>query len=251
MQLAGELAKISLSSLMQLVRNGALTGEIALSQGARAATVFIENGRPVHVESDMGDGRDALLELFLWLTGTFSFIEGKLPDIPKTIAADEPVDRLLREGALYLEQKKYLDQLRITGQSVLMPTESAKQVSNDGLLARLDGKRTLGQALADAQLTRREYVQAVHRLLSDELVVVNELELPPPDGQINLPDWVIARLQQDNPDVTKSIVEMVIWVDRVKCWLYQADADLARLVDEMTQTKLSSGSSASPHSVEF
>ena len=51
---------------------------------------------------------------------------------------------------------------------------------------------------------------------------------------IELPDWVKARLRQDNRNLSQAIVDMVIWVDRVKCWMYQADADLAKVLDEMS-----------------
>jgi hypothetical protein len=44
---------------------------------------------------------------------------------------------------------------------------------------------------------------------------------------------VEARLKQDNPDISKAIVDMVIWADRVKCWLYQADSDLLNLAEEI------------------
>lgn len=52
---------------------------------------------------------------------------------------------------------------------------------------------------------------------------------------ISLPDWVKARLQQDNPDLSQAIVDMVIWVDSVKCWMYQTDADLSRVLNQMSK----------------
>ncbi|HEY9869937.1 MAG TPA: DUF4388 domain-containing protein, partial [Candidatus Obscuribacterales bacterium] len=233
MQLAGELSKISLPSLIQLVRNGGLTGEISLAQGAKTATIFVEKGRIAHVESDAGSGREAFLDLFLWLSGTFSFTEGKLGDIPRTIPADESMDRLLRDGVAYLEQKKYLDQLRINGQTVLKPTAAARQARAVPLLDRIDGRKTLAEALADARMSRREYVQAVYRLLSDGLAVVAEPEPADEGDRVNLPGWVVARLKQDNPDLSQAIINMVIWVDRVKCWMYQADADLAGIIEKL------------------
>jgi hypothetical protein len=236
MQLAGELSKISLPSLIQLVRNGGLTGEISLAQGAKTAAIFVDKGRIVHVESDAGSGREAFLELFLWLAGTFSFTECKLGDIPRTIPADESMDRLLRDGVAYLEQKKYLDQLRINGQTVLKPTAPARQGQAVPLLDRIDGRKTLAEALADARMSRREYVQAVYRLLSDGLAVVAEPEPGEEGDRVNLPGWVVARLKQDNPDLSQAIISMVIWVDRVKCWMYQADADLAGIIDQLGPT---------------
>ncbi len=232
MQLAGELSKISLPSLIQLVRNGGLTGEITIAQGTNNAKIFVEQGRIIHVESDIGSGREAFLELFLWLTGTFSFVESKLPDeVERTFPPDEPVDRLLREGVAYLEEKKYLDQLRITGQTVLKPTSTSRSSGDHPLLDRLDGKKTLAQALADANLSRRAYVKAVYQLLSEGMVLVAE---PVAQGDhVDLPGWVVARLKQDNPDLSQAIVDMVIWVDRIKCWMYQADADFERMIAEL------------------
>ncbi len=52
-------------------------------------------------------------------------------------------------------------------------------------------------------------------------------------NQVDLPDWVVARLKQDNEDLSRSIVDMVIWVDRVKCWMYQADAYFERILIEL------------------
>jgi hypothetical protein len=232
MQLAGELSKISLPSLVQLVRNGGLTGEISLTQGTNSATIFVEQGRVIHVESDVGSGRDAFLELFLWLTGTFSFVENRPgDDIPRSFRTDEPIERLLREGLAYLEEKKYLDQLRISGQTILKPTTAAKNSRDNALLDRIDGKRTLAQALADANLSRRAYVRAVFQLLSEGLVVVAE---PVTQGDhVELPGWVVARLKQDNQDISQAIVDMVIWVDRIKCWMYQADADMDRIIADL------------------
>lgn len=231
MQLAGELSKISLPSLIQLVRNGGLTGEISLAQGTNNATIFVEQGRIIHVESDVGSGKEGFLELFLWLNGTFSFVESKLPDIQRTFSPDESIEKLLREGIAYLEEKKYLDQLRINGQTILKPTALAKSIKDIPLLERLDGRKTLAQALADANLSRRAYVKAVFQILSEGLVVVSE---PVVQGDhVDLPGWVVSRLKQDNPNLSQAIVDMVIWVDRIKCWMYQADADLERVINDL------------------
>src|SRR5262249_1373449 len=214
MQLAGELSKISLPSLVQLVRNGGLTGEISLAQGAKTATIYVERGRVAHVESDAGSGREAFLDLFLWMTGTFSFIEKNIGDIIRTIPADEPMDRLLREGVAYLEQKRYLDQLRINGQTVLRPTAAARQAREVPLLDMIDGRKTLADALAGSRMSRREYIQAVYRLISDGLAVVADSDVPEETDRVSLPGWVVARLQQDNADLSQAIINMVVWVDR-------------------------------------
>jgi hypothetical protein len=51
--------------------------------------------------------------------------------------------------------------------------------------------------------------------------------------QIDLPDWVIARLKQNDTDLNKAISDMVAWVDKAKIWMYQSDADIAKIIGEL------------------
>jgi hypothetical protein len=254
MQLNGELSKVSLPNLVQLVKNGELTGKITLMQGARSASLFVEQGDVVHVDIDGFSGREAFFELFLWMTGSFSFIEGELGSAPRTLNPSEPedsLDRLLREGLSYLEQKKYLEQLRITGDTVLSMTDRIRELtvqakSNARLAAalkmispitqRIDGETSLGVALKELQLSRRAYAQSLAIILAEGLAVVVEKPITEKGESIDLPAWVIARLKQDDADLTQSIIDMVIWVDRVKCWMYQADVDFARILENLTGT---------------
>jgi hypothetical protein len=229
MQLAGELAKISLPSLIQLIRNGELTGKICLTQGANTAFIFVEQGRLIHVENDAEQGKAALLDLFLWLNGTFSFVEADVASVPRSFSPDEPVEKIVREGVAYLEKKKHLDQLRITSRTVLRPT--GKQKVDDPVYERLDGFTSLGDIAASLNLSRFDYISSVYHLLVQGLAVV--VEPPAREDVVNLPAWVVSRLKQDNPDLTQSIVQMVIWVDRVKCWMYQADADMEKIIAEL------------------
>ena len=244
MQLTGELSKVSLPNLIQLVRNGELTGKIAFLNGAKTATVYVDRGSIIHVEADGSMGKDALMELFLWMSGSFAFMEDPLANVSRTLnpfLPEESTDRLLREGMAYLDQKKYLDQLRISGQTILKPTEQARRASKALLaiatpvLERIDGRITLAEALADSTMTRREYVQSVFACLAEGLVVVVEAAVQPNQEQISLPPWVIARLKQDNTNISQAIVDMVIWVDRVKCWMYQVDSDFGRIISELAK----------------
>lgn len=229
MQLAGDLTKISLPSLIQLLRNGELTGKVCLTQGANTAFIYVRDGRLTHVETDGDQGRAALLELFLWLSGTFSFVEANLENVPQSFSPDEPIEKIIREGMSYLDKKKHLDQLRVSGRTILKKT-SDKWVDNP-IWEHLDGKSTLSQINYSLSLSRWESISFTFDLLVNGHAIV--LEQPSEDEQVHLPAWVISRLKQDNPDLTQAIVEMVIWVDRVKCWMYQADADLDNIVDQL------------------
>lgn len=244
MQLSGELSKVSLSNLLQLVRNGEMTGKIALLQGAKTATIYVERGEVIHAEQDMMRGREALLELFLWSTGTFSFFEEEMSQAPRSLSPlqrqEDTLEKIIREGAAYVEQRKYFDQNQISGQTVLALTDvgrdpAARQKSGlEPVLALIDGRINLSEALAESGLGRRTFLQSIYRALVGGLVCV-AAELPAQSGDhIVLPPWVVARLKQDNPDISQSIVDMVIWVDRVKCWMYQVDSDFTRILQQMT-----------------
>jgi hypothetical protein len=242
MQLAGELAKITLPSLIQMVRNGELTGKICLTRGVNTAFIFVDRGRIKHVESDVSEGRDALLDLFLWSSGTFSYIDCSVDSAPLTISADEPADKILKEGQAYAEAKKYLDQLRIGPSTILRPT--GKSATN-ALLAYLNGRSPLAEISGVCNLTRFEYTRALQQIIAEGLALV--VEETHEQEQIVLPEWVLSRLKQDNEDVSKAIVQMVIWVDRIKCWMYQADADLERLVSTLEEQ---SGLEARPQALD-
>lgn len=233
MQLAGELTKISLPSLIQLIRNGELTGKVCLIQGANTAFIYVREGRIVHVESDSDEGRPALLELFLWLSGTFSFVEANLESVPQSFPPDEPVEKMVREGLAYLEKKKHLDQLRVNGKTILRKTHD--KWTENPLWELVDGQTSLSQLNYSLGLSRYESINFTYELLINGHAVV--VEPAQADEQVDLPQWVISRLKQDNPDLTQAIVEMVIWVDRVKCWMYQADADMDRVVDQLASAR--------------
>jgi hypothetical protein len=242
-QLSGELSKVNLPNLLQLVKTGGLTGKISFSQGARTASVLVSTGFPVHVEAEGHSGFNALMELFLWSSGTFSFSEEPVNPHHITIPPDDPAfafERLLRDGVMYAEQKHYLEEIGITPKSVLKPTGTAvtfaKQVLAPPGLEHLDGRKTLAEALGEMHLTRKEFVNTVASWLVDGLAdLVEESEAGTLD-RVELPAWVVARLAQDNPDISQAIIDMVIWVDRVKCWMYQVDADFYRIRKQISQS---------------
>lgn len=237
MQLSGELSKVSFVNLLQLVRSGGLAGKLTLSQGARLASITIDDGLPVNAEMEGLTGKDALYELFLWQSGTFSFSEGPVAGLTRSIAfnhTDETFERFLREGIAYLEVKQQLDSLEVGPDTILKcvddgPNFAQTLMQNPGL-EKIDGVRTLEDALAPLNLNRREFTFIVADWFTNNLVRIAKPDYGLTPNHVELPDWVIARLQQDNPDVSKAIVDMVIWVDRVKCWMYQADTDLERIL---------------------
>ncbi len=230
MQLAGELSKMNLASLIRLVRNGELTGKICIAQGVNSAFIFFENGQPIHVESDRGIGRRALLELFAWQTGTFSYVECDVSEQAHSMASDEPLEKLLKEGLAFQDSLRYLEQLRVNARTIFRQSRSEK---SDAFLSCFDGTNSLADVVRILSLSRSEYVPLLHKALVDGKLVVSETAQKA--GEIKLPDWVILRLKQENLDVSQAIVDLVVWADRVKCWLYQADVDMHRIITKFDE----------------
>lgn len=231
MQLSGDLAKVNMPNLLQLVRTGGFTGKLSLVQGVKHATLLILDGLPLSVELEGESGIDALLELFLWSSGTFAFSEEKVEENKRNLDSDTNgfnLDEVIKDGMLYVKQKKLLDDMNIQPSTILKQTgggiSAAKMIMGSKYLNLLDGEKSLKEALSSQQLSRREYVRVVSHWLEDGLAEFAEIQ-PDESSEINLPTWVLARLKQDNSDLTKAIIDMVIWVDRVKCWMYQADAE--------------------------
>lgn len=225
MQLAGELSKVNLASLIRLVGNGELTGKICFTSGMNTGFIYVEQGRVVHAETDQAEGREAILELFLWTGGTFAYSESSLENVPLTLAPDEPVEKILRDGVVYLEAKKFLEQLRINSRTIL---KAVRPSDGEPILSGLDGKKRLGVLMSELGLTRFVWLTTLHKILGSGGAVVVEDE---GEGEeIKLPEWVVSRLRQDNPDVSEAIMQLVIWSDRIKCWLFKADADLEKVI---------------------
>lgn len=269
MQLNGELSKTNLFDVLRQAHEQKLTGKFLVTNAAQVANIYVERGRLVHAESESQIGRDALVELFVWQTGRFAFSECNVKDIPGTFSPKEPLEKILTEGKEYVEQKKYVDRLGITGKTILRLTPAADEADDvdNPLLDLIDGKKTLYRILGKLNLSRRAYINSVHQLLSKGLAAIDTLaapdevgmlpqslqtktsfaSLPKPqaavplsslqgESNINLPEWVVARLLLDNTDLSQAIVDLVIWADRVKCWLYQADAELEGIVGKLEES---------------
>jgi hypothetical protein len=250
-QLSGELAKVSFANLLQLVRSGGLAGKITISQGARLGAILIDGGLPVHAEVEGLVGKEAIFEFFLWKSGTFSFTEGIAAAGGRTIflntAGDtyDTFDRLLKDGLAYLEAKQYLDELGVGPDSVLKVVEdkdrgdyARKLMTNPGL-ERIDGVRSVSESLSHLSLSGRELTLIIADWFAGGLVQL--ARMPGSENSVELPEWVVARLKQDNQDLAKAIVDMVIWVDRVKCWMYQTDADFMRIITSLKTEQAAAG----------
>ncbi len=247
MQLSGDLTKVSVPNLLQLVRTGALTGIISFNKDMNSATVLVENGYPCHAEAEGLQGLEAILELFLWNAGTFAFNEEDANYI--SVCTDYELTKctleyILKEGMRYVESKKFLEDIGVSMHSILKPIEKTKKI-HPPEMSLLDGKKTLKEALAPLDLSNSMFVTTVADWIMDELAEpvslgANKAEtVSAPEAvnaadasaveSIRLPPWVVARLRQENSNISKAIENMVVWTDRAKIWLYQLEGDFGKI----------------------
>ena len=100
MQLTGELSKVSLPNLIQLVGNGELTGKIAFERRKNCHRLFRPGlDHPCRGGWKLRQGRvDGIVSLGEWF---FSFMEDPLANVSRSInpfLPEDSTDRLVREG---------------------------------------------------------------------------------------------------------------------------------------------------------
>jgi len=78
--LVGSLSRVKLGSLLAFLERSKLSGELRLSDEGRQATVFIQHGRMIDVETLPASPtpRTALAQLVRWTTGSFHFVSGEV-----------------------------------------------------------------------------------------------------------------------------------------------------------------------------
>jgi len=271
MQLSGDLTKVSVPNLLQLVRTGALTGIISFNNDMNVATVLVENGYPCHAEAEGQQGLEAMLELFLWNAGTFAFNEEDANYI--SICTDFELTKctleyILKEGSRYVESKKFLEDIGVSIHSILKPIAKTKAI-HPPEMSLLDGKKTLQEALGPLNLSKSMFVTTVADWITDELAEpislgATKTETKAPvhkasdsalnqeagdfkDGEtIRLPPWVVARLRQENGNISKAIENMVVWTDRAKIWLYQLEGDFGKIRSVLDKDSVQTSSLAPP-----
>jgi hypothetical protein len=100
--LYGQLQVFSLNTILSALNLQKVTGHLTLAQYAQYAQILIKNGEVVDAWSETERGLNALLPLFGWEEGFFSF--DVLPVETRTINISLPV--LQVRSAVYLEEQK-------------------------------------------------------------------------------------------------------------------------------------------------
>jgi hypothetical protein len=244
MQLTGDLQKVNLLNLLQLVSRDNLTGKLDLkSDKNEQAQVFFESGAVTHAQMGAVQGKHLVMELLLWNQGSFNLLESdKAVATQTSIEPHKPdysMKALLDQGAAYVEQQDFLEQIGISEETIFSPSPQLPSIATkfdsatQKLLQNINGKNPLASVFTLTALPRYIMVASVYQLLVERLIAVSDQPESLKTLQLELPDWVLERLRQSDGDAADAIVNLLIRSDQLSAWLHKADSELARLANEL------------------
>jgi len=126
----GSMREAPLPDIIQLVSQGGKSGCFHVQQEASRARIYLKEGRIIHAVTHSGEGFEALMEVAIWLEGTYRF-EEVLPDVPATIT--KPNASILMELGRRMDEWRVISQkvpsVELYPASTMLPGESAQGVN--------------------------------------------------------------------------------------------------------------------------
>jgi hypothetical protein len=105
----GSMREAPLPDIIQLVSQGGKSGCFHVQQESSKARIYLKEGRIIHAVTHAGEGLEALLEVALWLEGSYRF-EEVVPDVPATITKPN--------ASILMELGRRMDEWRVISQKV-------------------------------------------------------------------------------------------------------------------------------------
>ena len=151
----GSMREAPLPDIIQLVSQGGKSGCFHVQQDAAKARIFLREGRIIHAITNNGEGFDALMEVALWLEGSYRFEEGA-QEVPATIT--KPNASILMELGRRMDEWRVISQkvpsVDLYPHSTLLPGETPQGVNPRE--ARLLGLATGYYSVAElAEVTQK------------------------------------------------------------------------------------------------
>ncbi|MBI3132796.1 MAG: DUF4388 domain-containing protein [Acidobacteria bacterium] len=126
----GSMREAPLPDIIQLVSQGNKSGVFHVQMDDHRAKIHLKDGRLVHAVTHKGEGWEALLDVALWLDGSYRFEEGH-QEVPTTITKSLPA--VLMEMGQRMNEWKVISQkvpsLELYPNSNLLPGESPQGVN--------------------------------------------------------------------------------------------------------------------------
>jgi len=105
----GSMREAPLPDIVQLVSQGGKSGCFHVQQEASRARIYLKDGRIIHAVTPTGEGFEALMEVALWLDGSYRF-EELVSDVPVTITKPN--------ASILMELGRRMDEWRVISQKI-------------------------------------------------------------------------------------------------------------------------------------
>ena len=206
--LEGNLENMQMPNVLQSVGMSKGTGRLEVETTSENATVYFDDGNPIHCVLGSLEGSPALIELVGWEEGQFRFYpEAKF----ETVTIKKRLDMMLMEGAALDDQRQLLKQKNIRDESYLLRNHPSiteqlfeqlleKGTGADMTLQKrmyqlIDNKSRLIDILRKCNVNKQKWVPIIFNFATCNLVTfVDELpdssEKPMQEADI---DWNQAR----------------------------------------------------------
>lgn len=104
--LAGDIAKIQLTNVLQSIQMGKMTGRLAVRAEGKGVDVYFDEGEPLHASDGVDIGDDVILDMIQLSIGKFKFIPDERT-VDRTIKLR--LDQLLMEAITLVDQNAFLE----------------------------------------------------------------------------------------------------------------------------------------------
>lgn len=105
----GSMREAPLPDIIQLVSQGGKSGVFHVQQDDYRAKIHLKEGRIVHAVTHKGQGYEALLDVALWIDGSYRFEEGP-QEVPTSISKSLP--------AILMEMGQRMNEWRVISQKI-------------------------------------------------------------------------------------------------------------------------------------
>lgn len=179
MAVTGDLKDLSLTDLIQLNCQAAITGRLRVEHGSEVAQVFFAGGTVVHTALGEREGKEAFYEILGWESGTFELEQG--PASP-TRTITTPWSDMLLEGLHRLDESRLQEQPDGSGLPELQALpEDVGELFGFG---NLSGEESLNDLEQEGQTEKQEVVtmavrkrgEALSGALNDLLASSSDIE---------------------------------------------------------------------------
>ena len=126
----GSMREAPLPDIIQLVSQGGKSGCFHVQQESAKARIYLKDGRIVHAVTQASEGFEGLMEVALWIEGSYRFEEG-VSEVPTTIT--KPIASILMELGRRMDEWRVISQkvpsVDLYPASTLLPGETPQGVN--------------------------------------------------------------------------------------------------------------------------